>query len=95
MEYNGQLMVYALARASAFFLYLMDYVMLIGIYVYRNTNKITIQQRHAVSGIGSWREELGRRSGVPYVCVCMVCVCVWLRRVYVCVCVCVCACLLN
>jgi hypothetical protein len=91
-------MVYALARASAFLLYLMDYVMLIGIYVYRNTNKITIQQRHAVSGIGSWREELGRRSGGPYVCVCMVCmvcvcvcVCVWLRRV----CVCVCACLLK
>jgi hypothetical protein len=78
-------MVYALARASAFFLYLMDYVMLIGIYVYRNTNKITIQQRHAVSGIGSWREELGRRSGVPYVCVCMVCVC----GCGVCMCVCV------
>ena len=80
-------MVYALARASAFFLYLMDYVMLIGIYVYRNTNKITIQQRHAVSGIGSWREELGRRSGVPYVCVCMVCECVCGYGVCMCLCV--------
>ena len=83
MEYNGQLMVYALARASAFFLYLMDYVMLIGIYVYRNT-----KNNNTTATCGKWDRVLERGIGEKIwgsICLCVYGVCVWLRRVYVCV----------
>ena len=67
--YNGQLMVYALARVSAFFLYLMDYVMLIGIYVYRNT-----KNNNTTATCGKWDRVLERGIGEKIwgsICLCV------------------------
>jgi hypothetical protein len=88
-------MVYALARASAFFLYLMDYA-----YRYICVQKHE-QNNNTTATCGKWDRVLERGIGEKIwgsICLCVygvygvcVCVCVWLRRV----CVCVCACLLK
>ena len=62
-------MVYALARASAFFLYLMDYVMLIGIYVYRST-----KNNNTTATCGKWDRVLERGIGEKIwgsICLCV------------------------